>query len=226
MLLLNKIMRLNKRLKKLLLYPVLTWFMHYLRILYRQIFVITCTRCKNCFYFVYFGLNNLICVHCSQEFCKYCLEIREPNAINTDDNLMFTNYGHKDPKRCFFRYSLIYNMGMVAFLILYLKIIFVCNSNFLTKYLTVTFFIVEYSIFSDKIENNLNNFISIKNIILGIILLIYYDEKDILIYLVVGMIQLMFILLINMLKDVLSWKNIKDVTKNLPTNIKNILLKL
>ena len=53
-------------------------------------------------------------------------------------------------------------------------------------------------------DNLINSFLSIKNIILGSLLIVLYDEKDILIYLVVGMIQLIMILLINTIKDCLS----------------------
>lgn len=161
----------------------------YLRIFILKLFTFNCDNCHNCFFYVYLSINLVNCPNCSQEYCKYCMEIRRETHDNT---------------RCLFRYTLLYVLGLISFLIIYLKFVFVCNSNTLTKYLNVTFFILEHIIYNNKVDNMINNFITVKNITLGLLLLIYYEETDILVFLIVGMIQLMFIIMINVFKEKLK----------------------
>ena len=189
---------------------ILSYYLYYLRIFYIQLMTLSCIKCDHTFFYVYLGFNHISCPVCSQEYCKYCLEIKVSEneiqpAVNIDANNrnIILNQRH-DNKRCLFKYFLLYSLALLGFIIIYLKFVFVCNSNIITKYLTVTFFILEYIVFNDKMDNLINSFLSIKNIILGSLLIVLYDEKDILIYLVVGMIQLIMILLINTIKDCLS----------------------
>jgi hypothetical protein len=189
---------------------ILHYFIYYIRIFYIELMTLTCLKCDHTFFYVYLGFNHICCPACSQEYCKYCLEIKI-NANDLQPALNFQagdrnniNNQRHDNKKCLFRYFLIYSLALLGFIIIYLKFVFVCNSNVITKYLTVTFFILEYIVFNDKIDNLINTFLSFKNIIMGSLLLVLYDEKDILIYLVVGIIQLIMILLINTLKDYLS----------------------
>lgn len=182
--------------------------MYYFRIFYLQLFTLNCEKCGTNFFHVYLSFNPINCPCCSQEYCQYCIEIKLVNNIilSNGDSIEYYNNKTHDKFRCLQRYTIIYFPALLVFLIWYLKIVYVCNSNFITKYITVTLFILEYLIFSDKVDNLINTCLSIKNIILGIILLIYYEEKDIIIYLVVGMIQLIIILLINILNDIVRQK--------------------
>jgi hypothetical protein len=188
------------------------WFvvyiLHYLRMFYLQLYTINCEICGHRFFYVYLSLDLLRCEECSQEYCKYCIEIKS-NDNNHGIGYIFGISRNK--QKCLYRYTILYIAGLIGFLILYLKFIFVCNSNFITKYLTATFFLLEYVIFSNKVDNVITTFLSLKNITLGLILLLYYDEKDILIYLIVGMIQLIFILLINMMKDIIGNIKIREI---------------
>jgi len=189
---------------------IVFYFLYYLRIFYIQLMTLNCLKCDHTFFYVYLGFNHISCPVCSQEYCKYCLEIivseneiQQGVYIHANERNMVLNQRH-DNKRCRYKYFLLYYLALWGFIIIYLKFVFVCNSNIITKYLTVTFFILEYIVFNDKIDNLINTFLSIKNIILGSLLIVLYDEKDILIYLVVGMIQLIMILLINTIKDCVS----------------------
>jgi hypothetical protein len=184
------------------------YLIYYFRIFYLQLFALKCEKCGTNFFHVYLSFNPINCPCCSQEYCQYCIEIKsENNTILSNGNVIQNNISKPHDKiRCLQRYTIIYIPALLVFLIWYLKFVFVCNSNFITKYLTVTLFILEYIIFNDKVDNLINTCLSIKNIILGILLLIYYEEKDIIIYLVVGMIQLIIILLINLLNDIVKQK--------------------
>lgn len=199
---------------KLLTYSY-NYLLYYIKIFYIQLMTLRCLKCETIFFNVYLGFNHISCPSCSQEYCKYCLEIKiNENEIHPALNFNRQINSRHDPIKCLYRYLLLYSLSLVGFIIIYLKFVFVCNSNIITKYLTVTFFILEYIVFNDKIDNLINTFLSVKNIILGSLLLVLYDEKDILIYLVVGIIQLIVIMLINTIKDYLSsglkmLKNIK-----------------
>ena len=188
---------------------VVYYFIFYFRIFYLQLFTIICEKCGCNFFHVYLSFDQINCPCCTQEYCRYCIEIKsDHNIVNNgqERNQIRSRIRPHDKLRCIQRYTIIYIPALMVFLIFYLKFVFVCNSNLITRYLTVTFFILEYIIFTDKVDNMINTFLSIKNITLGILLLIYYEEKDILIYLIVGMIQLMTILLINLVNDILRQK--------------------
>lgn len=157
------------------------------RIFYIQLFSVRCSKCGFNFLYTYhtFDLSN--CPNCNGEFCKYCME-----------EYVLSKH---DKQKCYRRYLLLYFVGLLAFMALYLKFIFLCNSHAVTKYSMVTIFLCEYIMFYNEVDSFLSNCISLKNIVLGIILLIYYNEGDIIFYILVGIIQMICIVLINNISD-------------------------
>ena len=157
------------------------------RIFYIQLFSVRCSKCGFNFLYTYhtFDLSN--CPNCNGEFCKYCMEEYDPSK--------------HDKQKCYRRYLMLYFVGLLAFMALYLKFIFLCNSHAVTKYSMVTIFLCEYIMFYNEVDSFLSNCISLKNIILGIILLIYYNEGDIIFYILVGIIQMICIVLINNISE-------------------------
>lgn len=157
------------------------------RIFYIQLFSVRCSKCGFNFLYTYhtFDLSN--CPNCNGEFCKYCMEEYDPSK--------------HDKQKCYRRYLMLYFVGLLAFMTLYLKFIFLCNSHAVTKYSMVTIFLCEYIMFYNEVDSFLSNCISLKNIVLGIILLIYYNEGDIIFYILVGVIQMICIVLINNISE-------------------------
>lgn len=157
------------------------------RIFYIQLFSVRCSKCGFNFLYTYhtFDLSN--CPNCNGEFCKYCMEEYDPSK--------------HDKQKCYRRYLMLYFVGLLAFMALYLKFIFLCNSHAVTKYSMVTIFLCEYIMFYNEVDSFLSNCISLKNIVLGIILLIYYNEGDIIFYILVGIIQMICIVLINNISE-------------------------
>ncbi len=157
------------------------------RIFYIQLFSVRCSKCGFNFLYTYhtFDLSN--CPNCNGEFCKYCMEEYDPSK--------------HDKQKCYRRYLMLYFVGLLAFMALYLKFIFLCNSHAVTKYSMVTIFLCEYIMFYNEVDSFLSNCISLKNIVLGIILLIYYNEGDIIFYILVGVIQMICIVLINNISE-------------------------
>ena len=157
------------------------------RIFYIQLFSVRCSKCGFNFLYTYhtFDLSN--CPICNGEFCKYCMEEYDPSK--------------HDKQKCYRRYLMLYFVGLLAFMALYLKFIFLCNSHAVTKYSMVTIFLCEYIMFYNEVDSFLSNCISLKNIVLGIILLIYYNEGDIIFYILVGIIQMICIVLINNISE-------------------------
>ena len=157
------------------------------RIFYIQLFSVRCSKCGFNFLYTYhtFDLSN--CPNCNGEFCKYCMEEYDPSK--------------HDKQKCYRRYLMLYFVGLLAFMTLYLKFIFLCNSHAVTKYSMVTIFLCEYIMFYNEVDSFLSNCISLKNIVLGIILLIYYNEGDIIFYILVGIIQMICIVLINNISE-------------------------
>ena len=157
------------------------------RIFYIQLFSVRCSKCGFNFLYTYhtFDLSN--CPNCNGEFCKYCMEEYDPSK--------------HDNQKCYRRYLMLYFVGLLAFIALYLKFIFLCNSHAVTKYSMVTIFLCEYIMFYNEVDSFLSNCISLKNIVLGIILLIYYNEGDIIFYILVGIIQMICIVLINNISE-------------------------
>ena len=157
------------------------------RIFYIQLFSVRCSKCGFNFLYTYhtFDLSN--CPNCNGEFCKYCMEEYNPSK--------------HDKQKCYRRYLMLYFVGLLAFMTLYLKFIFLCNSHAVTKYSMVTIFLCEYIMFYNEVDSFLSNCISLKNIVLGIILLIYYNEGDIIFYILVGIIQMICIVLINNISE-------------------------
>ena len=153
------------------------------RYFYVKLFTVQCEKCDYNFLYTYHNFDLQSCPNCGIEYCKYCLEEYEPE--------------NHDNKKCIYRYYLMYLMGLVSFMILYLKFMLMCNSHAVTEYSLVTVFVCEYTFFYNETESFLLSCISLKNIILGIILLIYYNEGDIIYYILVGIIQMIFIVLIN-----------------------------
>ena len=161
--------------------------LHEYRIFYIQLFSVRCSKCGFNFLYTYhtFDLSN--CPNCNGEFCKYCMEEYDPSK--------------HDKQKCYRRYLMLYFVGLLAFMTLYLKFIFLCNSHAVTKYSMVTIFLCEYIMFYNEVDSFLSNCISLKNIVLGIILLIYYNEGDIIFYILVGIIQMICIVLINNISE-------------------------
>ena len=157
------------------------------RIFYIQLFSVRCSKCGFNFLYTYhtFDLSN--CPNCNGEFCKYCMEEYDPSK--------------HDKQKCYRRYLMLYFVGLLAFMALYLKFIFLCNSHAVTKYSMVTIFLCEYIMFYNEVDSFLSNCLSVKNIVLGIILLIYYNEGDIIFYILVGIIQMICIVLINNISE-------------------------
>ena len=157
------------------------------RIFYIQLFSVRCSKCGFNFLYTYhtFDLSN--CPNCNGEFCKYCMEEYDSSK--------------HDKQKCYRRYLMLYFVGLLAFMALYLKFIFLCNSHAVTKYSMVTIFLCEYIMFYNEVDSFLSNCISLKNIVLGIILLIYYNEGDIIFYILVGIIQMICIVLINNISE-------------------------
>ena len=169
------------------------------RIFYIQLFSVRCSKCGFNFLYTYhtFDLSN--CPNCNGEFCKYCMEEYDPSK--------------HDKQKCYRRYLMLYFVGLLAFMALYLKFIFLCNSHAVTKYSMVTIFLCEYIMFYNEVDSFLSNCISLKNIVLGIILLIYYNEGDIIFYILVGIIQMICIVLINNISEQCR-KGIRDRIKH------------
>ena len=169
------------------------------RIFYIQLFSVRCSKCGFNFLYTYhtFDLSN--CPNCNGEFCKYCMEEYDPSK--------------HDKQKCYRRYLMLYFVGLLAFMALYLKFIFLCNSHAVTKYSMVTIFLCEYIMFYNEVDSFLSNCISLKNIVLGIILLIYYNEGDIIFYILVGIIQMICIVLINNISEQCR-KGMRDIIKH------------
>lgn len=70
----------------------------------------------------------------------------------------------------------------------------------------VTIFLCEYMLYYNEVDGFLSSCISIKNIILGIILLLYYNEGDILFYILIGIIQMICLVLINTITEICKKK--------------------
>ena len=157
------------------------------RIFYIQLFSVRCSKCGFNFLYTYhtFDLSN--CPNCNGEFCKYCMEEYDPSK--------------HDKQKCYRPYLMLYFVGLLAIMTLYLKFIFLCNSHAVTKYSMVTIFLCEYIMFYNEVDSFLSNCISLQNIVLGIILLIYYSEGDIIFYILVGVIQMICIVLINNISE-------------------------
>lgn len=171
---------------------ILLYFITYIRLFYIKIFTIKCPRCNVNFFFVYFSIITNFCANCKQEFCKFCVQPIVNSEIHNN-------------QKCFYRYTILYFMGLTGILILYLKFI-LSNSNILTKFLVVLLFLLEYLIFNEKVDNFINTVIITKNIIVACTLVFYYEEKDIMIYIMIGVLQLVCIMAINGLKDYLKTK--------------------
>lgn len=167
---------------------------------YIQIFGITCKRCDFSFFYTYHNFNLSRCPNCGQEHCKYCMED-------------FDQSRH-DSSKCRQRYIILYFLGLMAFMALYLKFIFMCNSHSVTKYSMVTICLCEYTMFYNEVDGFLSNCISIKNIILGIILLVYYNEGDIIFFILVGIVQMICVVLINLIIDRYKKKINKKYNEN------------
>ena len=121
------------------------------RIFYIQLFSVRCSKCGFNFLYTYhtFDLSN--CPNCNGEFCKYCMEEYDPSK--------------HDKQKCYRRYLMLYFVGLLAFMALYLKFIFLCNSHAVTKYSMVTIFLCEYIMFYNEVDSFLSNCISLKNIV-------------------------------------------------------------
>jgi hypothetical protein len=162
----------------------------YFRLFYHQLFIFRCTNCEHSFFYVYLSLSRINCPHCRQEYCIYCIK-----TIHEDNSEI-----------CFYRYTIIYILGLLGLLTLYLKLVFVFNSYYLTRYFIVFFVILEFLVFSNKVDNLITTFLNVKNIILGIIMIINLNEQDIILLIIVSMIQLSIIMFINMFKNILKMK--------------------
>lgn len=153
------------------------------RCFYIQLFTVRCSKCGFNFFYTYHTFDLTHCPNCNNGFCKYCMQEYDPSK--------------HDKQKCTRRYLMLYFIGLIAFMALYLKFIFLCNSHEVTKYSMVTIFLCEQIMFYNEVDSFLCNCISLKNIILGIILLIYYSEGDILFYILVGTMQMICIVFIN-----------------------------
>jgi hypothetical protein len=187
----------KKEIFKNFIQPIIIYFVHYFRMFYLKTFTLDCTKCKHTFFYVYFDCVRISCPNCQQEYCKYCTEIHRQN-----------DYAHDFNKRCYYRYTIIYILGVGSLLLAYLKLVFVFTTHYFSKYLTVGFFIIEYIAYNEKASEDsiMLAFIKFKNMILAVILIMYFEEKDILFYIIVGFLQLVFIIIINMLKDIILRK--------------------
>ena len=173
------------------------FFLNFYRFIYYLLFIMKCENCGHNFFYVYLSLSYINCPFCNQKFCIYCLR------ISHDEN----------SESCLYRYTVLYILGLLGLLTLYLKLVFVFNNFYLTRYFIVFFVILEYIVFNNKIDNIITTFLNIKNIILGIVMVIYYDEKDIIILIIVSMIQLIIILQINLFKNILI-NSIRNIIKD------------
>lgn len=159
---------------------------------YIQLFGVTCTVCEFNFFYTYHTFDLSRCPNCGQEYCKFCME-------------KYDQTNHNETK-CKQRYLLLYFLGLTSFMGLYLKFILMCNSHMVTKYSMVTIFLCEYMLYYNEVDGFLSSCISIKNIILGIVLLLYYNEGDILFYILIGIIQMICLVLINTITEICKKK--------------------
>ena len=94
-----------------------------------------------------------------------------------------------------------------------------CYSNSVTRYSLFTILVVEYLMFYSEQDNFLIKIINIKNIIMAIFLLFYYDENELVHYIILGISQMVFIVFINTLSNKLQqilgkWKIKKSYKTN------------
>lgn len=179
---------------------------------YIQLFSICCIRCGFNFFYTYHTFDLSRCPNCGQEYCKFCMEEYDQTTHNET--------------KCKQRFLLLYFLGLIAFMGLYLKFILMCNSHVVTKYSMVTIFLCEYMLFYNEVDGFISNCFSVKNIILGIVLLLYYNEGDILFYILIGIIQMICLVLINTITDkctkkykgykeaIVEYQLLCDLTKN------------
>jgi hypothetical protein len=168
----------------------LNYVIFYFRLFYHQLFIFRCTNCEHSFFNVYLSLSYISCPHCKQEYCIYCIQhIHQENS-----------------EMCFYRYTILYVLGLMGLLTLYLKLVFVFYNYYLTRYFIVFFIILEFLVFNNKVDNLITTFLNVKNIILGILMIIKLDETDIILLIIVSIIQLAIIMLINMFKSILKKK--------------------
>jgi hypothetical protein len=166
---------------------IITYLKREYRQFYIQLFSIHCSKCDYVFLYTYHTFDLIACPNCGNDFCKYCME-------------EYDTHNH-DKVKCNLRYLLLYFFGLIAFMLLYLKFIFMSKSHSVTKYAMVTVFLCEYIMFYNEVDSFISNCISVKNIILCSLLVAGYDERDVLFYILVGIIQMICIVLINNITD-------------------------
>ena len=166
---------------------ILTHLKREYRQFYIQLFSLRCSKCDYVFLYTYHTFDLTACPNCGNDFCKYCME--ELALLK----LYYLNLQ--------ILYLLLYFFGLIAFMLLYLKFIFMSKSHSVTKYAMVTVFLCEYIMFYNEVDSFISNCISVKNIVLCSLLVVCYDERDVLFYILVGIIQMICIVLINNITD-------------------------